>query len=285
MQSPLSLHRQSRVFLVGLLLIVGVVIWYFGSHWYQQWKGQSEESSEVAPLPEGDVALTELRFFTPKELLSRLDRNEEILFLDIRTKAEYDEEHILDAVSVPVGNLEGFVAKTGQFLVVVSGPDIPNATLKGIHEYFTERKYTFGFLRGSVAEWSAAGGTTLSFGDPGSLYDYTKVLFVQPTEVITLVDELSNPFFIDVREPLEYERSHIPRSVNIPLADLERRRKEIPQGASLFVYGNTDFESYQGGVRLFDLGFYGTRVIQGGFSAWNEQKLPRTPASPAETRP
>ena len=138
------------------------------------------------------------------------------------------------------------------------------------------RNYTFAFLEGTITDWKFAGGTTISTGDPDSSLDYTKVIFITPEEVMRIVDTLADPFFIDVRSATDFQKSHIPGSINLPLAEFERRRSEIPQGKSIFVYGANDYESYQGGVRLFDLGFLGSRAIRGGFTLWQEQKLPAT---------
>lgn len=265
---------QGRVLFIGFLLILGVIVWYGGRFWYE---GRQESKAEDAQTNQEEAQgteLTDLRFLTPKEILARLERQEKILFIDIRTKEEFDVEHVVDAVSVPVPLINNFSPTAGQLVIVISGPEIPNATLKGIHELFTERKYTFAFLQGNTADWKLAGGTTISTGDPTSLFDYSKVIFINPEQVPSAAQELSGALFLDIREESLFRKEHIPGAINIPLVDLERRRADIPKGKSIFVYGSNDYESYQGGVRLFDLNFYGARVIRGGFTAWKERTLP-----------
>ncbi len=264
---------RGRVVFIGFLLIIGVAFWYGGKLWYDRYQ-EKEEEAAIKEQTVSDTALTDLRFLTPKEVLARRERQEDMLFVDIRSKEEFDTEHVVDAVSVPVTLLNTFSAHSGQLVIVVSGPAIPNQTLKGIHELFTERKYTFAFLQGSIVDWKLAGGTTISSGDPASLFDYSKVIFINPDQVPTIAQELSTVFFLDVREESAFEKEHLPGAINIPLSDLERRRSDIPKGASIFVYGENDYESYQGGVRLFDLNFFGARVIRGGFTAWKEKGLP-----------
>lgn len=275
MEESTNNKRQGRGLFIGFLLITGVVLWYGGRFWYEgrQEKAAEKEKME-AVIDEADTALTDLRFLTPKEVLARLERQENILFIDIRTKEEFDVEHVVDAVSMPVTLLNTFAPTSGQLVIVVSGPNIPNQTLKGIHGLFTERKYTFAFLQGSVADWKLAGGTTISTGDPTSLFDYSKIISINPEAVPAAAQELSTVLFLDVREESAFRKEHLPGAINVPLVDLERRRSDIPKGKSLFVYGANDYESYQGGVRLFDLNFYGTRVIRGGFAAWKEKGLP-----------
>ncbi len=263
-----SQHRSLAV-LLGFLAILGVGGWYIGRHWFQKDTSEDQSSS-----PTAEVALTDLRFFSAKEVLARLSRKEDILLLDVRTKEDYDLEHIVDAISLPAATLSAFTPGSNQLVVIIGNSEIPNETLKGIHLLFTERKFQFGFLQGTFADWRYAGGNTISSGNPESSFDYSKVIFIENDQVLPLAQELVSPLFLDVRSESLFKTSHLPGAINIPLDQMERRRADIPRQKSIFVYGANDFESYQGGVRLFDLGFFGARVIRGGFAAWQEKKLP-----------
>lgn len=268
-----SKQRHTGVF-VGFLLILGVVVWYIGQSWYQSHQTSKSLEKAAARSAETSIDMTELKFLSPKEVLARQSRNENILLIDIRPREEYDIEHIVDAVSTPAPTLNNFSPNEGQLVIVVSGPSIPNDILKGIHLLFTQRKFQFAFLQGTSTDWRFAGGSTISSGDPESSLDYSKVIFINGEEVLPLAETLVSPLFLDVRSEKLYETSRLPGAIHIPLAELEKRRTDIPKQKSIFVYGSNDFESYQGGVRLFDLGFFGARVIRGGFGMWQEKKLP-----------
>lgn len=263
-----SQHRSLAVFL-GFLAILGIGGWSINRYWFQK---ENSENQSISPTDE--VALTDLRFLSAKDILARLSRNEDILLIDVRTREEYDLEHIVDAVSIPAATLPTFVPGDNQLVVIIGNSEVPNETLKGIHLFFTEKKYQFAFLQGTFADWRYAGGNTISSGNPESSFDYSKVIFIENDQVLPLVNELVSPLFLDVRNESLFRTSHLPGAINIPLDQMERRRADIPRQKSIFVYGANDFESYQGGVRLFDLGFFGARVIRGGFSAWQEKKLP-----------
>lgn len=269
--APQNRSRHTAV-LIGLLLILAIIVWYGGNFVYTHWIHTATQGNDKATS--NDVDLTDLRFMTAKEVLSRLDRKENILFLDIRPKESFDFKHAVDAVSIPVVLLNSFSSNPGQLIIVISGPDIPNVTLKGVHDLFMNRKFTFAFLQNGLPGWEAAGGLTVSSGDPSSIIDYSKVIFVNPEQVPPLREKLVDPLFIDVRDNAAFTTSHIPDAINIPLSELEKRRSEIPRSRSILIYGNNDYESYQGGVRLFDFGYFGARVIRGGFLAWQEKKLP-----------
>lgn len=46
----------------------------------------------------------------------------------------------------------------------------------------------------------------------------------------------SNVMVIDTRDPENYQAEHIPRAVNIPLPDLEKRMTEIPKEKIIVTY-------------------------------------------------
>lgn len=274
---------NSSVVIGGFLLILGIVIWTVGRAWYQG-PDDTDASEDPTSVAEA-VDMTELKFLSPKEVMTRISRSEKLLLIDIRSREAYDAEHVVDAVSMPAATLNAFAPGSGQLVVIISGPEIPNLTLKSIHQLFTERKFSFAFLEGSLADWILAGGSTISSGDPESPLDYSKVIFIEPEQVLPLAETLVSPQFLDVRSERLYAASHLPGALNIPLADLERRRNDIPRQKSLFVYGANDYESYQGGVRLFDLGLFGARAIRGGFGAWQEKNLPIEPVPNSEAKP
>lgn len=63
-------------------------------------KGESnnEDSNSAVKAGYNDI--------TPEEAMKRLDSEEEIILLDVRTLEEYQEGHIKDAVLIPVDTLE-----------------------------------------------------------------------------------------------------------------------------------------------------------------------------------
>ena len=267
---PQTTAKNSLAVVFGFLAILAIGGWYIGRNWFET----QEEERVLKEGQELEIPLTDLKFFTAKEVLARLSRQENILLIDIRPKTSYDVEHIVDAISVPVTTLTNFAPGSNQLLIIIGNEELPNDTLKSIHYLFTERKFQFAFLQGTLADWRYAGGSTISSGDPESPFDYSKVIFINNDQVLPLTQELVSPLFLDVRSESLYKKSHLPGAINIPLDEMERRRNDIPRQKSLFVYGSNDFESYQGGVRLFDLGFFGARVIRGGFDLWQEKKLP-----------
>lgn len=85
----------------------------------------------------------------------------------------------------------------------------------------------------------------------------------------------NNYLIVDVRTAKEYELSHIPGSVSLPLIDLEQGKgiKEIKsqlKGRKLIAYCTSGKRSARALVLLHKAGVVGTKV-QGGIEAWTKE--------------
>ncbi|MGH8871868.1 MAG: pyridoxal-phosphate dependent enzyme [Acidimicrobiia bacterium] len=81
------------------------------------------------------------------------------------------------------------------------------------------------------------------------------------------------PFVVDVRQPEEFARGHIPGAVNIPLLELPDNQDLLPTGHDipvLTVCGRGNI-SLPGVLYLNSLGYRDAHSITGGMAAWVEQ--------------
>jgi len=74
---------------------------------------------------------------------------------------------------------------------------------------------------------------------------------------------------VDVREPFEYRRGHIPGAVNIPLGQLRSRISEIPNDVPVFLYCHSGMRSRQAGRILLRHGYRQVAHLKGGMAAWD----------------
>jgi rhodanese-related sulfurtransferase len=81
-------------------------------------------------------------------------------------------------------------------------------------------------------------------------------------------------FFLDVREPEEWNSFHIPNSVLIPLDDLPNRLNEIPHDSPIVVVCNSGNRSRLGRDTLLQAGFTDVTSMTGGVSAWEKAGYP-----------
>lgn len=76
---------------------------------------------------------------------------------------------------------------------------------------------------------------------------------------------------IDVRSPEEYAEKHIPAAINIPLAELKSRAKELLKSAIIItVCGKGGGRSAQAAALLKQLGFTDANYLCGGTAGWYE---------------
>ena len=93
----------------------------------------------------------------------------------------------------------------------------------------------------------------------------------------------SNTLLIDIREPAEYERGHIPGAVLIPRGLLEFDLVQLlerspggsaPEDADIILYCGTGGRSALAAKSLDDMGFNNVKSMDGGIVAWAEARFP-----------
>lgn len=258
---------EGRVVLLVALLMFGGAVFMLGKAWY-------EKHQKNAAAPTTETGLANLRFISAENILDRIKKNEDMHFVDVRPRANFETNHLIDSEWLGLAEIATYSAPTGKLIIVVYDEDNAHEQLREIHDRFTARKMTFGFLEGGIRNWMAKGGTVISESDPNSYIDQTKITAVTPEKTVELVQTLVRTAIVDVRSEREYTESHIPGAINLPFQRLEKDRSSIPSGSSVFVYGKNESDTFQAGTRLFDMGFFGLRTITGGFDAWKAKGLP-----------
>jgi rhodanese-related sulfurtransferase len=80
---------------------------------------------------------------------------------------------------------------------------------------------------------------------------------------------------VDVRPPEEFAAGHLPGAVNVPLAELEARRKKLPRGREIVAYcrGPYCVLAFEAVARL-RAGGHSARRLEDGFPEWKSAGLP-----------
>ncbi len=81
---------------------------------------------------------------------------------------------------------------------------------------------------------------------------------------------------LDVREPHEFERGHIPGAVNLPLGQLRSRLAELPTDRKLLVYCQVGQRAYYATRLLAQRGF-APALLSGGYRTWQNRTAAQTP--------
>ena len=82
-----------------------------------------------------------------------------------------------------------------------------------------------------------------------------------------------HPLVLDVRQPEEFRQMHITGAKLIPLGELYKRMKELPQGRELVCVCASGSRSSSAAKALAKEGFT-VFDMKGGMHAWRQAKLP-----------
>jgi rhodanese-related sulfurtransferase len=77
-----------------------------------------------------------------------------------------------------------------------------------------------------------------------------------------------NAVVLDVREPEEFARGHVPGALNLPQADLANRLAEIPTDRPILTICQSGMRSLRSAQFLRQQGFQDVVTVAGGTAAW-----------------
>ena len=99
---------------------------------------------------------------------------------------------------------------------------------------------------------------------------------IDPHTVRGLIDNDPHTLLVDVRTPAEYENSHIPGSINLPLGRVDTHLERIvtEAGGRLVLVCQTGNRAEQCQNKLAAAGLTDTVVMNGGMNAWEAQEAP-----------
>lgn len=75
-------------------------------------------------------------------------------------------------------------------------------------------------------------------------------------------------FYVDVREPHEFQESHIEGMTNVPLSELETNYYLIPTDKTVVIICRSGKRSLQALNKLKDFGYQDLVNVKGGMLAW-----------------
>jgi glyoxylase-like metal-dependent hydrolase (beta-lactamase superfamily II) len=84
----------------------------------------------------------------------------------------------------------------------------------------------------------------------------------------------ADAMLVDVREPAEYARGHVPGALSLPQADLASRLEELPRDRPLLLICRTGSRSQRAAQYLLQMGFAHVANIAGGTLAWRAAGKP-----------
>lgn len=94
-----------------------------------------------------------------------------------------------------------------------------------------------------------------------------------------LAAKLGEVTLVDVREPYEWDLSHLAGAIHIPLQQLPRRLDEVPRDKEIVVYCRMGGRSAHAQHVMLQNGFTRVKNLVGGLKAWASQQDPSMPVA------
>jgi hydroxyacylglutathione hydrolase len=187
--------------------------------------------------------------------------------LDVRSPEEYGEAHIPGALNVWIESPQ-FANRAGLFVppdtpvvLVVSSPTDLDRSVQGLGRIGLDA--IAGYLQWGMTEWKSQG------------LPIERTPQISVHDLATMRDERPDLVIIDVREPTEWDESHIEGALHLPMGEALARRELVPVGrpkavlcagglrsstviSALSRAGLTDWYNVIGGMTAWQKGGYGT---------------------------
>jgi rhodanese-related sulfurtransferase len=262
--------KENRALLIGVTLILAVLAIFF-------LRSNLKNKKSIPLDSRNQSASTNFLTINPEDLAKIISSQEKIQLIDIRTIEEYASEHILDSINLPTMSGVEFstirIARDIPIVIISNTGD--DESVNSTYQKITIDGYqNTSILKGGILFWKSQNFPTVTWGDPQSFVNQSKIIFLEPVNLKKQMDTGAVLYILDVRDKNEYLGSHLQRTVNIPLGELEQRRNELPLNKTIIVYGATDLQSFQAGVRLHDIGMPNNVVLKGGAEGWKQKGYP-----------
>ena len=166
----------------------------------------------------------------------------DILILDVRDANEYNEGHIVDAINIPVDEVEKRISELESFKD------------KTVLVYCKSGKRSI-----TASETLVKNGfkDVSNVEDGVSEYEYNLVKYTDLTasQFEKMISENSDAIILDPRDKKDFNKGHIENSINIPLSNLESRLDELDKDKPVLIYCNVGRKSAEAANILQNNGF------------------------------
>ncbi len=266
--------------LIGVILIVITLFFSLGMSFFQK-----KEIQSFLPKEE-DISFSEASFVSNQELQKMISSDNPLL-IDIRLPSDFYSSHNINSINIEnqyvIETLKPMLEKENSpsLIIFIGYEDQTTLTMQvrnAIAPLFSNK--TFFVLSGGFSLWKSEGYPVINAGDPTEPSDQAKIEYISPLDAITLIKTDGDAIILDVRETTLYARDYIDISKNIPLAQLENKKDDLSRGSLILTYGNDALESFQAGVRLFDLGFFQVLTVNGGYKDLIQPPPPKEDPQP-----
>lgn len=264
-------NKNTQALFIGLILIIAISMLTFLRNSADTERAR-EESEKISK--EEDLMIESSPKISIEELSKKINSKEDLFIVDLRDNLSYEKEHIPNSENIPADSVIETLQslnKDRSYVIVDFGPNDEMAALMA-NKLKSSGFANVAYLDGGFSKWKSGYYSVVSEGDPNSFTDQSKVTYIQTEALKKLMETEKNLVLIDVREVSLFKEGHLKNALNIPLANLEQRKKEIPMGRKIVLYDENGMLAFKAAVKFFDMGIFNTATLSDGLRAWREKK-------------
>lgn len=185
--------------------------------------------------------------------------NPSVMVMDIRGYHAYAGQHITGAWHLDLnGNFPtfaGWVLQMDKEILIVADDD-KKASEAAVWARRVGLDNITGYLDGGMISWATAGLRTSRIG------------LISAEDLHDMITGHLNFLLIDVRAPREFEDNHIEGAINIPVAELRIRHRELERETPIVLICSSGNRSSLGASILEQHGFNNITNVAGGMSGY-----------------
>lgn len=262
-----SNQSQNKVFTVGFVLIVLVVVWFLARPAVLKLFEKGDKSEEQI-----NAEILKAPSISAQDLFKKIGNKENVIVADLRSAEEFGKGHIIASRRYGADELSARNAETLKLgktadLVIVNSGDAVYETAKKTNELVAAGFVNVKYLAGGIDGWRNEGYALITGGLAQA--DQNKVKKISLDDLVSNLSAGADTVqFLDMRNGNDFGTGHIPGAVNILPADLEKNQDKFSSVKKIVVYGSSEQEASQAAATLFDLNFFNVYVLDGGLDAW-----------------
>ena len=120
-----------------------------------------------------------------------------------------------------------------------------------------------------------AAGLALAPAAPAAHGGAPSVALTEPDYLKWLIDSRQPVVVIDLRPPAEYAAGHLPGARSVPMAELDRRFREIPTTPMVVLYCRCSVEEAATAYAFLETrGYLNHVVLAEGYDGWTRRRFP-----------
>ena len=265
-QVPPSQRRDVTALLIGVIAIVFVVVFFVMKPILKDFSFSNDKETRSDSQENTPHNNENLPFVSVSEIWDYLGQGKEVLFLDIRSKDQFEQAHVAQAHSVSPDSLDSFLTQVTYPIIFIVFSVEETDVLQKVHSTLVQLSLPHFFIAGGFETLKREHYPLITTGDESSFIDQSKVTLISATEAMQYYQEhAQETTILDIRNEYSFAQSHVEGAINIPLELIESRSSSLSRFQNILIYGTDATESFKAAVRLADLNFHLVHTIDTPF--------------------